>query len=209
VTPDTWEPVVLAESQIPDAGTLAGCAFSTDPLAIHAEPDPVTRERVSCAFSTWMLRFSHLFAEVYVTPGRLEGLLILHRTPVEFTDARLRESGFEGVAAAVGRAAFSRFNGEFMRIMGHAETGLHQAATPGGWLLDTLAVDRLRQGCGIGGRLIQWLNDFADAEAAPVSLVTYQPRNVTFYARHGYPVICEGTEPVSGVRYWGFERTPS
>jgi len=155
-----------------------------------------------------MLRFSHLFAEVYVTPRRLEGLLILHRTPVEFTDARLQESGFDGVAAAVGGAAFSRFNTEFTRIMSHAEAGLHQATTRGGWFLDTLAVDPGRQGRGIGGRLVEWLNDLADAEDASVSLVTYQPRNIAFYARHGYPVICEGTEPISGVPYWGFERKP-
>jgi GNAT superfamily N-acetyltransferase len=156
-----------------------------------------------------MLRFSHLCAEVYVTPRRLDGLLILHRTPVEFTDARLRESGFDGVAAAVGDAAFSRFSSEFMRIMSHAEAALHQAATPGGWFLDTLAVDPVRQGRGIGGRLIEWLDDLADAAEASVSLLTYQPRNIAFYARHGYPVICEGTEPISGISYWGFERMPT
>ena len=53
------------------------------------------------------------------------------------------------------------------------------------------------------------MNDLADVHGATVSLVTYQPRNVGFYARYGYPVICEGTEPISGVRYWGFERKPS
>jgi GNAT superfamily N-acetyltransferase len=150
-----------------------------------------------------------LFAEVYVTPGALDGILILQRAPVEVTDQRLRESGFYGLPAAIGAAQSERFSSEFPRIVSHAEAELHQAAAPGGWYLDQLAVDPARQGGGVGGGLVQWLNSLADAAGATVSLLTFQPRNVRFYARYGYPVICEGTEPVSGVRYWGFERKPS
>ncbi len=182
-----------------------GRAFSRDPAAVHVFPAQDGRDRALSECCTWIVRFSYLFAEVYLTPGPLAGLLILQRMPVEFTDERLRESGFDDLTAAVGAASLARFT----RIVSHAEARLHDAAAQGGWYLDQLAVDPARQGSGIGGSLVQWLNNLADADGATVSLLTYQPRNVEFYARYGYPVICEGTEPISGVRHWGFERKPS
>ena len=205
---DTWSPVRIAESQIVDAGTLMGRAFTRDPIADHVYLPETGREQALSASCTWVVRFSYLFADVYVTPGVLDGLLILQRTPVEFTDERLQESGFDDLPTAIGAAQAERFTTEFPRIVSHAEATLHEVAVPGGWYLDQLAVDPARQGSGVGGRLVQWLNSQADAAGATVSLLTFQPRNVTFYARYGYPVICEGMEPVSGVRYWGFERKP-
>jgi GNAT superfamily N-acetyltransferase len=209
VPSDTCTPVRIAESQIADAGKMMGRAFSGDPIADHVYLPQAGRERALAACCTWLVRFSYLFADVYATPNVLDGLLILQRTPVELTDQRLLESGFYDLPTTIGAAQAERFNSEFPRIVSHAEAALHEATAPGGWYLDQLAVDPARQGGGVGGGLVQWLNSLADAAGTTVSLLTFQPRNVRFYARHGYAVICEGTEPLSGVRYWGFERKPS
>jgi GNAT superfamily N-acetyltransferase len=209
VSSDTFEPVPLLAAQIAEAGALMGRAFSPDPISVHAFADPDERSRALAALCEWIVRSSHLFAEVYVTPGALDGMLILQRTHLELTDERLPASGWDDLPAALGPGPYARFTSEFMRIYNHAETGLHDAATPDAWYLDQLAVEPGRQGAGIGGRFVRWLNDLADANGATVSLLTFQPKNVGFYARYGYPVIAEGAEPISGVRYWGFERKPA
>lgn len=67
-----------------------------------------------------------------------------------------------------------------------------------------IAVDRGRQGQGIGSLI---MNEFAarwDRTAEPAYLETDKPENVTFYRRHGFTVINEA--PVLGRPNWFLRR---
>jgi GNAT superfamily N-acetyltransferase len=203
------EPIPIAERQIGAAANVFARAFANDPASTRVFPDPASRERMLRACGAWVLRFAFLFAEALVTPGSVDAVMVLRRSHVEYTDERLRASGFEDLPGLLGDECWARFTSELMRIVEHAEATLHEAVDPSSWYLDQLAVDPSQQGRGVGGGLVEWLNGQADATGASVCLVTYQPRNVPFYARYGYVVGAEGREPRSGVRYWCFERKPS
>jgi ribosomal protein S18 acetylase RimI-like enzyme len=57
------------------------------------------------------------------------------------------------------------------------------------WYLPWFGVDSASQGQGIGGQLMErCLVEFADKEHLPVYLETPNPRNVSFYERHGFEV---------------------
>jgi GNAT superfamily N-acetyltransferase len=63
------------------------------------------------------------------------------------------------------------------------------------WYLDVIAVEPARQGAGIGGSLLGAVGARADADGVPVVLLTYRERNLAFYRRHGYAVVCDGVVP--------------
>ena len=71
----------------------------------------------------------------------------------------------------------------------------------------TIGVDPSRQGQGIGSRLLEAANARANADVySQIVLLTLQPRNVPLYERHGYKTVCGGTEPSSGLAWWGVRR---
>jgi ribosomal protein S18 acetylase RimI-like enzyme len=64
------------------------------------------------------------------------------------------------------------------------------------------------QGRDIGDALLRAVGARADADGAPIVLLTYQPGNLGLYERHGYAVVCEGTASTDGPRWWGLRRNP-
>ena len=89
-----------------------------------------------------------------------------------------------------------------------ADAALHHAVPEPHWYLDVIAVDPVVQGRGIGGALLRAVHAQADTDRTPVVLLTYQPTNLPFYARHGYTVVCEGTSATGQLRWWGLRRDP-
>ena len=71
-----------------------------------------------------------------------------------------------------------------------------------------IAVEPARQGRGIGSRLLQAAGTRADTDGMPIVLLTYQPKSLPLYQRHGYTVVCEGAVAGSEVRGWGMRRNP-
>ena len=69
-----------------------------------------------------------------------------------------------------------------------------------------IAVEPTRQGRGIVSRLVQAAAAGADADGMPIVLLTYQPKSLPLYQRHGYVVVCEEVVPGSEVRGWGMRR---
>jgi ribosomal protein S18 acetylase RimI-like enzyme len=56
------------------------------------------------------------------------------------------------------------------------------------WYLPWLGVDGARQGQGLGGELLNFCLAIVDSAQLPAYLETPNPRNVSFYARHGFEV---------------------
>jgi GNAT superfamily N-acetyltransferase len=56
------------------------------------------------------------------------------------------------------------------------------------WYLPWFGVDSVLQGRGLGGELLEHCLQIVDASHVPAYLETPNPRNLTFYERHGFEV---------------------
>ena len=72
------------------------------------------------------------------------------------------------------------------------------------WHLGPAAVERTRQGQGIGTRLMAAICDRLDREQGIGYLETDKPENVRLYRRGGFEIIAE--QPVLGVTNWFMQR---
>ena len=81
-----------------------------------------------------------------------------------------------------------------------AEEALHRAVPKPNWYLDAIAVEPGQQGRGIGSALLDAARAHTDAAGLPISLLTFQPRNLALYQCQGYAIVCEGTAPDGGPR---------
>lgn len=81
----------------------------------------------------------------------------------------------------------------------HHPTGAHHHLGP-------IAVDRGRQGSGIGSMIMKELAARWDRTDDPAYLETDKSQNVDFYRRHGFTVIADG--PVLGRPNWLMLREP-
>jgi GNAT superfamily N-acetyltransferase len=201
--------VLLGEDRVDEAADLCARAFQDDPLFASACPDPGERAR----WLPWRLRRSVwravLFGEVLGTAGPLAGVAVaVAPGGGTFTAGQLVRIGDERGREAIGADLWDRSATALSATLGAAQAALHRAVPAPHWHLSLLAVDPLRQGWGIGGALIRAVHARADGDGVPVVLLTYQPRNPPFYGRHGYRVVCEGTEPAGGPRWWGMRRDP-
>ncbi|MGI8551207.1 MAG: GNAT family N-acetyltransferase [Dehalococcoidia bacterium] len=80
---------------------------------------------------------------------------------------------------------------------------LKQRDLPGPcWYLNILGVDPIRQGTGIGGRLVKPILQRGDAQEMPCYLETFKERNLRFYQKHGFRVLAEAVLPEDGPRFW-------
>ncbi len=201
--------VPLGEDRGDEVAALMGRAFQDDPLFVHACSDPGDRAR----WLPWVFRWStwkgFLFGQTLGTAGTLDGVVAtIAPGGGEFTDEDLARFGYgrgrEMVDAEVWDRAIERVNAAFEP----ADAALHRAVAEPHWYLDVIAVEPAAQGRGIGGALLRAVHARADADGVPIALLTYQPTNLPFYRRHGYTVVCEGTAPGNGLRWWGLRRDP-
>src|SRR5262245_2063251 len=197
--------VQLTEQHIEVAGETLARGFLNDPLTVYMIPDKHERARLLPSHFTPFVRYGHLFGEVFTTPALDAVAIWLPSAAAEITPDRAARSGLDQIEAAIGSAAWGRFD----RVMAYAEQ-LHHSAEPGPhWYLPVIGVDPSRQQHGVGTALLRTMLSRADAEGLPCYLETYQPTNVRFYERNGFTIVAHGREPSSGLLYWAFKRPPA
>jgi GNAT superfamily N-acetyltransferase len=198
------EIVPLGESQIEQAAEVLGRAFFDDPLEAYMLPDGESRERLSSLRFARLLRYGHLFGNVYTTANVPQGAAIwLPPGNWDMTEERLKQAGLWDIPSIIGSDAFQRL----ISVMDYIEP-YHREVPARHWYLLIVGVDRLLQGQGLGSALLQPILERADADAMPCYLETFQPKNLRFYGRHGFHVLTEGVEPRSALRYWTLLREP-
>jgi len=69
--------------------------------------------------------------------------------------------------------------------------GMYHAQAGDCWYLPLFAVDPVRQGQGVGARLLVEALRRIDAQGAPAYLESSNPRNIPLYQRHGFEVMGE------------------
>jgi ribosomal protein S18 acetylase RimI-like enzyme len=205
--------ISLPGSEVDAAGRLVARACLEDPCFRHVFPDPDSRLRCAEAFFGWCLRHAHLYGEVTRPAGSLNAVAIVYRSAeLERHPEReqLAASDYASMEQQLGVEAHQRVTSEFYdRIFAGASAALHARLDEGYWELDQLAVAPADQGRGIGSSLIRHVNHLADRGGKQVGLITFNPRNLPLYGRHGYEVVAHEADKPSGVRWWSMRRMPA
>jgi GNAT superfamily N-acetyltransferase len=193
----------LGEERGDEVAAIMGRAFQDDPLFALACPDPGER----ACWLPWLFRWSTwkgvLFGQILGSEEPLGGVMaLIGPGGGDFTEEDLARFGYgrgrEVVGAQVWDRALAVVNAAFEPL----DAALHHAVPAPHWYLDVIAVEPTRQSRGIGSRLLQAAAARADADGVPIVLLTYQPKSLPLYQRHGYAVVCEGAVAGSEVRGW-------
>jgi GNAT superfamily N-acetyltransferase len=193
---------LITEEQIAPAGEALGRAFFAAPLWKYFLPDEEHRRRVLLAHFTAVVRYGHLFAQVYTTPSTEGAAVWLPPGAGEMTDDRLEQAGLLDIPAIAGEENMQRFDA----VMAFVDP-FHKRDMPAEhWNLMILGVDPSAQGTGVGGRLVRAGIERADADGVPCYTDTQNEKNVTFYQHLGFDVIVDTIEPTSGLGVWTFRR---
>lgn len=203
------EIVRLGKERADEATALVGRAFQDDPLFVYGCPDPDARARYLPRLFLWSIWKGLLFGELLGTGGDLRGVAaIIGPAGGDFTQEQLDRIGYNRNRDIVGADIWDPALEALNRVFEPIDTELHRTVTEPHLYLDVIAVEPAHQGQGIGSRLLEAVNQRADAAGMPVVLLTLQPRNLPVYQRHGYETVCGGTEPTSGLAWWGMRRNP-
>lgn len=197
----------LGAGDVDPAARLLARAFFADPLAAYVFPDETTRLDALAHSFAWRVRYGRSYGHALRPAATLSAVaLILPPDPEHYSAARLSDSGYEGVAAALGRAEAHRIATTAAAVVGYCEGAAEQAGEATDWQLHLIGVDPEAQHTGVGGRLMAAINRRADDAGAGMRLLTFLEANLGFYARHGYAVVVNGREPGSGLEFWVLRR---
>jgi ribosomal protein S18 acetylase RimI-like enzyme len=186
---------------------LIGRAFQEDPLFVYVCPDPDERARYLPRLFLWGVWRGLLFGELLGTAGDLTGVAaLIGPAGGNLTDEQIDSIGYNRNRELVGPEIWDLTTDRLNSVFDPIDAEFHRTVPEPHWYLDAIAVDPSRQGLGIGSRLLAAANARADADGMAIVLLTLQPRNVPLYERHGYETVCGGTEPTSGLAWWGMRR---
>jgi GNAT superfamily N-acetyltransferase len=195
----------LQRSQRDEAVELLSRAFHGDPHGIYFAPDPA--ERMRLRRESFRCIVGHCFAvgEPYGTQGRLSGVALWMPPGAAHISAdQEREFGFDRLPEIFGSTAFARSRQLLNLLSVLHERDMHAPH----WYLPIIGVDPAFQGKGIGSALMKPILAAADSAQLSCYLDTAQPRNIPFYQSQGFRILVEDVEPLSGLRFWTFQREP-
>jgi GNAT superfamily N-acetyltransferase len=198
----------LREDEIGHAVAMLSRAFQDAPLPRFLTPDPARRVEVSRWLFASIVRYGLLYGDVWAAvgaDGAAQGVAIWwapeYVTP---DDDRAARVGFTAAPAALDPDGRTR-----LTELGSHTARLHQGVAPDRhWYLALLGVEPALQGHGIAGEVLRPMLNRLDSESLPAYLETGQPRNVTYYPRHGFQAVAEVTLPSTGLTFWGMRRDP-
>lgn len=195
----------LPATAITQAGELIADTFFHDPIMTYMFPNEAERALYAPAQFIPLVRYGHLFGEVYTTADRTDGVAVwLPPNATTMPEEQRKTAGLDQIPTLVGAEPWARFN----TIMEHLEERHQQDAPAPHWYLMLLAVAPTAQNRGIGSALLKPILARADREGTPCYLETVIPRNLPFYQRQGFHIITAGIEPQSNTHYWTLRRDP-
>jgi GNAT superfamily N-acetyltransferase len=160
------------------AATFAS-AFEDDPTFSWFFPDPASRRRRLHGFFAYC--FPHMalpFDETWMTE---DGAAVAVWIPPDQwkMPATQQLRMLPGFVRWAGRRT-----PRVLRTLGTMDK--HHPHDPPSWYLLGLATEKERQSKGLGSALVSHMLQRSDAEGIPAYLESSCPRNIPFYARHGF-----------------------
>jgi ribosomal protein S18 acetylase RimI-like enzyme len=199
------EPVRLQPHDLKRAERVLARAFHDDPGIVWMLPDERQRRR----FLGWshgaLLRNAMRKGLIFTTPGEVAGAALW------LPPQRPMMSLLDAIRVGMLAAPFLLTPGQLRRMVLAIVMfeDLHRKDPPKRhWYLNVLGVEPDRQGKGIGGNLITPILEHADRRQLACYLETGKEINVTFYQKHGFEVVREGSLPMGGPRWWTMLREP-
>jgi ribosomal protein S18 acetylase RimI-like enzyme len=191
--------VPLRPGESDRAGALIARAFNEDPLASHLFPAEGERNRLAPRLFSASVRYDELFGHVDRTRDfRAVASWQPPGGPGETPERRAR-AGFADLPGDVPLVRLEAVLETISAAVVRAAPGPH-------WHLRLLAVDPDTQGRGLGAALLRYGLGRADASGRSVTLETFAERAARFYLGHGFEVLVDGVEPVSGLEFWALHR---
>jgi GNAT superfamily N-acetyltransferase len=175
--------------------------FYDNPLLAWIFPDPDTRlEALREWFELWLGVYGDE-ALLFLTEDA--GAAALWAVP--------NASGLDGDSMPAFVAMIERWNGDRTGLVLQGLGAIGEHPDQPFWYLNSIAARRGQRASGLGAQLLVPMLERADREGLPVYLESSNPRNLTFYDRHGFEhwgprlEMPEGDAPVQ--RMWRPART--
>lgn len=194
----------LIESQLSGAVQTLISAFFNDPLVEYLFPEHGKRREQLVIFFTANLQYTLAAGEIY-TSNSLDGIAAWlfrgHKAQSGLTGAGDPRSK---LGEQLDIATFARLT-EFTRWLISLHGNLiHERHN---YLL-FLGVEAKKQGKGIGSALIKHGLKTADLDKLPCLLDTMNERDLAFYRKHDFEIMCEEKISGSGPCTWTLLRHP-
>jgi ribosomal protein S18 acetylase RimI-like enzyme len=178
--------VAINPRQATAAGAILARSHADYPSFAHLFPDPSLRARALPAMFAGVARDAARLGSAYGAlsdEGELQGVAIW-LAPGRFPWSALRQLRGASWMLSVLRADPRSFRA-FMQT---GANGARAHPPDRHWYLETMGVDPAVQRQGLGGRLLEPVPEIADRDGVDCYLETADPRNVEYYARHGFVV---------------------
>lgn len=193
--------VALTEADVPRAAELVARAFDADPLLVHMLEDATVRARLAPVHLAPVVRMCCSYGECWRTPDWDAVAAWMPPGAWPPDPEWVERCGFEQAVAAVGADAMARFDAVY------ALTGGFQDKVPQPyWLLNIVATEPERRGRGAASAALAPVLERASAERCACYLETFEERNLAFYERHGFEVLCSARDDETGIRCWAMLR---
>ena len=197
--------VLLKKEQVSIAAALLAKAFQNDPWNCYVFPEEIDRKRRNPAVFTSFIEYTLRVGEVWTTGEPLKGVSLWFSPGSDENNPEyLKESGLDNLPLLMGEEATERYE-QYERSM---EVLRQQAVPDPHWYLSVIGVDPKWQGFGIGGALLKPVLERADRSRAYCYLETSLPNNLSYYQKHGFVIVVEDYDQMSGLRFWTFKRAP-
>jgi len=160
-------------------------AFATDPFFRWIAPEDATYR----AFGPdWMTFISELcFERGHTFIGDRVAIAWIPPDLALVTAADMRRGG-DLIAKHAGDARAEETLGVVIQARGHAIEAPH-------WTLQYIGVRSSATGTGLGARAVQAGLAVVDRDGLPCGLISTNPRNLSFYQRHGFSIVAEVDAP--------------
>jgi len=171
----------VVKEDISVAVSVLARAFIEDPIMTFVFPQPESRLEALTAFFRVFVADGVKRGNVLLAPEE-KGAIVWYPASVSVFDDTFAELQAEIGAIATnfgGIEAAERLEQLGKKLETKAPTVVHAEVF---WI----AILPEARGQGIGGVLLQPVLDYADAENVGCYLVSSNPRNITFYERHGF-----------------------
>jgi GNAT superfamily N-acetyltransferase len=175
------------ERDLPEVVDIWVDAFTQDPYLRWIAPDDATWAGFGPAWLDWIA--THCFARGHTYLHRSGNLAVAWIPPdLPFVSAADVGVGYGIIATHAGAARADDAFATIMEARGHSLTDSH-------WTLQYIGARARARGQGLGAAALSPMLAECDADDLPCGLVSTNPRNLSFYERHGFGVIAEVFTP--------------